>query len=54
MTNSKQNAIFSDAVGGVKAIPTMFLYDKNGKLIQTYVGIVPEEMLDVDIQKAIK
>ena len=54
VTNSKQNATFADAVGGVKAIPTMFLYDKKGKLVQTYVGIVPEEMIDVDIQKAIK
>ncbi|WP_428023922.1 TlpA family protein disulfide reductase [Arcobacter sp.] len=54
VTNSKQNITFSDIVGGVEAIPTMYLYDKQGKLTQNYVGIVPEEMLNIDIQKAIK
>ncbi|WP_419765093.1 MAG: TlpA family protein disulfide reductase [Arcobacter sp.] len=54
VTNSRQNLTFSDIVGGVKAIPTMFLYNKEGKLIQKYIGMVPEEMMDVDIKKAIK
>jgi len=54
VTNSRQNLTFSDIVGGVEAIPTMFLYNKEGKLIQKYIGMVPEEMMDVDIKKAIK
>ena len=54
VTNSKQNLAFSDVVGGVQAIPTMYLYNKQGKVIQKYVGIVPEEMLEIDIKRAIK
>ena len=54
VTNSIQNGDFEQAVGGVKSIPTMFLYDKNGKIVQKYVGIVPEEMIEIDIKKAIK
>ncbi len=54
VTNSKQNYTLSEAIGGVKSIPTMFLYDKNGKVIQKYVGIVPEEMMEIDIKRAIK
>lgn len=54
VTNSKQNYTLADIVGGVQSIPTMFLYDKNGNVIQKYVGIVPEEMMEIDIKKAIK
>lgn len=54
VTNSRQNLTFSDIVGGVEEIPTMFLYNKEGKMIQKYVGIVPIEMMEIDIKKAIK
>ncbi|WP_298753211.1 TlpA disulfide reductase family protein [uncultured Arcobacter sp.] len=54
VTNSRQNLTFSDIVGGVEAIPTMFLYNKEGEIIQKYVGIVPIEMMEIDIKKAIK
>jgi len=54
VTNSKQNYEFANIIGEVKAIPTMFLYNKNGEVIQKYVGIVPEEMMEIDIKKAIK
>lgn len=54
ITNSNENFELANALGGVKSIPTMFLYDKEGKLVQKYVGIVPEEMLATDIKKAIK
>lgn len=54
VTNSNQNYTMAEAVGGVQSIPTMFLYNKEGKVIQKYVGIVPEEMLEIDIKRAIK
>ncbi|MCW1343924.1 TlpA family protein disulfide reductase, partial [Campylobacter jejuni] len=37
----------------VNGIPTMFLYNKHSKLINQYLGLIPEEMLEIDIQKAI-
>ncbi|MCK9336720.1 MAG: TlpA family protein disulfide reductase [Arcobacteraceae bacterium] len=52
VTNSNINFILADAVGGVSTIPTMFLFDSEGKPFQKYVGMVPEEMLGSDIQKA--
>ena len=54
ITNSNQNYDLAKVLGGVRSIPTMFMYSKSGKLIQKYVGIVPEEMLETDIKKAIK
>ena len=54
ITFSEQNFELAKVLGGVRSIPTMFMYDKNGKLIQKYVGIVPQEMLESDIKKAIK
>ncbi len=54
VTNSDKNYELAKVLGGVQSIPTMFMVDKNGKIIQKYVGIVPEEMLEMDIKKAIK
>lgn len=54
ITNSKENFKLVDAVGGVPSIPTMFLFNIEGKIINKYVGMVPEEMLDSEIQKALK
>lgn len=53
ITNSIENFKFAKSVGGVKNIPLMFLYDKNGKYSTHYVGAVPEEMIDVDIKKVL-
>ncbi|MCV3336914.1 TlpA family protein disulfide reductase [Campylobacter sp. RKI_CA19_01121] len=54
---------FSAAIGGnnfvfskvlnVNSIPTMVLFNAKGEKIKEYLGIIPEEMLDIDIQKAI-
>lgn len=54
VTNNPSNFTLADAVGGVKSIPTMLLFDKNGTLIRKYVGIVPEEMLEIDIKKGLE
>lgn len=54
ITNSEQNYELAKVLGGVNSIPTMFMYNKEGKLVQKYVGMVPQEMLESDIKKAIK
>ena len=51
--NDKSNVAFSKAVGTIRVIPTMFLYDTKGKKIQKFVGIVPEEMMEIDILNAL-
>ena len=51
ITNSPDNYKLAKAVGGVKSIPFMLIYDKNGKYSQHYTGAVPEEMIEADIKK---
>lgn len=53
VTNSPENFVLASAVGGVGTIPAMFLFDKNGNLVQNYTGMVPEEMLASDISKGL-
>lgn len=53
ITNSPENFKFAKSVGGVKNIPLMFLYDKNGKYSTHYTGVIPEEMIDADIKKVL-
>ena len=54
VTNDVNNFKLSNLLGGIQSIPFMILYDKNGKVITHYIGIIPEEMIDSDIKKAIK
>lgn len=53
ITNSEANFDIADAMGKVSTIPTMFLIDKEGNIVQKYVGVVPPEMLETDIKKAL-
>jgi len=53
VTNTSENFALADLMDGVPVIPTMYMYDKEGKLIEKYVGIVPEEMLESDIKKGL-
>ncbi|EHZ4885630.1 TlpA family protein disulfide reductase [Campylobacter lari] len=46
------NFVFSKILN-VNSIPTMVLFNAKGEKFKEYLGIVPEEMLDIDIQKAI-
>ncbi len=50
----KDGFALAKSIGNVRSFPTMFLLDKEGKLFEKYVGIVPIEMLEYDINKAIK
>lgn len=54
VTYGENNYKLAKAVGDVQAIPFMILYDKSGKYANHYVGAVPEEMIDVDVQKVAK
>ncbi len=54
VTNSKTNFELSKGLGEIKSIPTMFLIDKQSNVFQKYVGIVPFEMMEVDIKKVLE
>jgi len=54
ITNGKQNFALSTALGEIKSIPTMFLIDKNSDVFQKYIGIVPVEMMEIDIKKLLE
>ncbi len=54
ITNSRENFILSDALGGIKSLPTMVMYDGNGDYFTHYVGAAPQEMIEADIQKALE
>lgn len=51
LTNSKENFRLSTHIGGIESIPYMILYDKDGDYFKHYSGAIPEEMLEVDINK---
>ena len=53
ITNSDENYKLAKAVGGVKSIPLMFIYDRKGAYSQHYIGAVPEEMIETDIKKVL-
>jgi len=54
VTNSPANFALSDALGGIKSLPTMVMYDKHGEYFTHYVGAAPQEMIEADIQKALE
>jgi thiol-disulfide isomerase/thioredoxin len=54
VVNGEQNFELSEALGEIKSIPTMFLIDKESKIFQRYLGIVPVEMMEIDIQKLLE
>jgi thiol-disulfide isomerase/thioredoxin len=54
ITNSSVNFDLASAVGGVSAIPTMYLFNAKGLVYQNYKGAVKEEILDNDIKQAME
>ena len=36
--------------GGIRAVPTKFLLDRNGRIAKQYMGVVPEKQLRADIE----
>ncbi len=45
INQAKSVKVLSDAVGGVFGVPVTVVYDKNGKLIQKFLGVVPASIL---------
>ncbi|WP_069637242.1 TlpA family protein disulfide reductase [Campylobacter pinnipediorum] len=54
ITIGSGNFLLEKAIGGVIGLPFSILYKPNGEHAITYTGLVPEEMLETDILKAIK
>ena len=54
VTNSPDGFEFAKEIGGVKSIPTMYLLNKEGNIFQKYVGLVPNEMMEMDIKKVLQ
>ncbi|QKF67561.1 protein disulfide reductase, TlpA family [Arcobacter venerupis] len=54
VVNSPDGFDLARNLGGIKSIPTMYLIDKNSAVFQKYVGLVPSEMLEVDIKKVLE
>ena len=48
------NYELASLLGGVSSIPLLIMYDKDGNYITHYMGAVPEEMIEKDIQRAIE
>jgi thiol-disulfide isomerase/thioredoxin len=53
IANSPANFALSDALGGIRSLPTMVMYDTNGDYFTHYVGAAPQEMIEADIQRAL-
>jgi len=53
ITNSEDNYKLAKEIGGVKSIPFMLIYDRNGSYFQHYTGAVLEEMIEADIKRVL-
>lgn len=53
ITDSGEDYSITNLVGGVKGVPTMFMYDKNGEYVTHYIGAVPQAMIENDIKKVL-
>ncbi|MGP1580983.1 MAG: TlpA family protein disulfide reductase [Wolinella sp.] len=51
---SDENQKLAKALGGIPSIPFMILYNPKGEYVNHYIGIVPEEMLEFDIKRALR
>jgi len=54
VTNSKANINLAKAMGGIKSIPSLFLIDQQASLFQKYTGLVPFEMMEIDVKKLLE
>lgn len=54
ITNGLENFKMASMTGGVKSIPFMIMYDKNGNYFTHYMGAVTQEMIESDIKRAIE
>ncbi|MDZ7819956.1 MAG: TlpA disulfide reductase family protein [Aliarcobacter sp.] len=52
--NGPESFDLAKSLGGIKSIPTMYLINKESTIFQKYVGIVPNEMMEIDIKKVLE
>ncbi len=50
----ENNQEMARAIGDVRVVPFTILYNKKGQYSTHYTGAVPEEMMNIDIQKVVK
>ena len=50
----EDNFYLSRAISPTRSLPFSVLYDRNGNYVTSYLGAVPQEMLENDIEKAFK
>ena len=51
---SEENFKLASLIGGVKSIPLLIIYDKDGNYVTHYLGAVPEEMMEADLRRVIE
>ena len=51
---SSENQKLAKALGGIRSIPFMILYNPKGEYVTHYIGTVPEEMIEFDIKRALE
>ena len=51
---SDDNFHLSRAISNTRSLPFSVLYDAKGNYVTSYVGAIPQEMLELDIEKALK
>ena len=49
----ENNFYFANAVGYIDSMPYILILNADGKLIQYYSGLIPPEMLESDIKRAL-
>lgn len=52
--NGDENFRMAKNINNVKKIPESYLYGKDGKIIEKYIGLVDEESLENHIKNGIK
>ncbi len=51
--NSKDNILLSQALGGIKSLPTLVIFNKRGEYYSHFLGAAPEEMLAAKIDEVL-
>ena len=51
ISQGEQNNFFANALGGVNEVPFIVIYDEKGKFFSQYFGIIPEEILNAELQR---
>lgn len=54
ITIGRDNTRLSSVISPTRSLPFSVLYDKNGNYVTSYIGAVPQKMMESDIEKALK